>query len=89
MPKKWARRRSAGLEALRESGTVRSTHRSGGSGTMRLDYHVLDVFTDRRFSGNPLAVVLGAVDMGRPSLLLTRVRAVPSPPSMSVAAAFR
>jgi trans-2,3-dihydro-3-hydroxyanthranilate isomerase len=27
---------------------------------MRLDYHVLDVFTDRRFSGNPLAVVLGA-----------------------------
>lgn len=27
---------------------------------MRLDYHVLDVFTDTRFSGNPLAVVLGA-----------------------------
>ena len=27
---------------------------------MQLDYHVLDVFTDRRFSGNPLAVVLGA-----------------------------
>jgi trans-2,3-dihydro-3-hydroxyanthranilate isomerase len=27
---------------------------------MRLDYHVLDVFTDKRFSGNPLAVVLGA-----------------------------
>jgi trans-2,3-dihydro-3-hydroxyanthranilate isomerase len=27
---------------------------------MRLDYHVLDVFTDRRFSGNPLAVVHGA-----------------------------
>ncbi|MCB1515793.1 MAG: PhzF family phenazine biosynthesis protein [Hyphomicrobiaceae bacterium] len=27
---------------------------------MQLDYHVLDVFTDQRFSGNPLAVVLGA-----------------------------
>ena len=27
---------------------------------MRLDYHILDVFTDRRFGGNPLAVVLGA-----------------------------
>ena len=27
---------------------------------MRLDYHVLDVFTDQRFGGNPLAVVLGA-----------------------------
>ena len=28
--------------------------------TMRLDYHILDVFTDRRFGGNPLAVVLDA-----------------------------
>ena len=27
---------------------------------MPLDYHVLDVFTDKRFTGNPLAVVLGA-----------------------------
>ena len=27
---------------------------------MRLPYHVLDVFTDKRFGGNPLAVVLGA-----------------------------
>jgi trans-2,3-dihydro-3-hydroxyanthranilate isomerase len=27
---------------------------------MSLDYHVLDVFTDKPFSGNPLAVVLGA-----------------------------
>ena len=27
---------------------------------MQLDYHVLDVFTDQRFSGNPLAVVLDA-----------------------------
>ncbi len=26
----------------------------------RLDYHILDVFTDRAFTGNPLAVVLGA-----------------------------
>ncbi len=26
---------------------------------MQLDYHILDVFTDQRFSGNPLAVVLG------------------------------
>ncbi len=27
---------------------------------MRLRFHTLDVFTDRRFAGNPLAVVLGA-----------------------------
>jgi trans-2,3-dihydro-3-hydroxyanthranilate isomerase len=27
---------------------------------MRLAFHTLDVFTDKRFSGNPLAVVLGA-----------------------------
>ena len=27
---------------------------------MQLDYHILDVFTDKRFSGNPLAVVLDA-----------------------------
>ncbi|MFN3936734.1 MAG: PhzF family phenazine biosynthesis protein [Gemmobacter sp.] len=27
---------------------------------MMLDYHILDVFTDRPFAGNPLAVVLGA-----------------------------
>jgi trans-2,3-dihydro-3-hydroxyanthranilate isomerase len=30
---------------------------------MQLDYHILDVFTDQRFSGNPLAVVLGAGDL--------------------------
>ncbi|MDX2258891.1 MAG: PhzF family phenazine biosynthesis protein [Hyphomicrobiaceae bacterium] len=28
--------------------------------TMQYDYHVLDVFTDKPFHGNPLAVVLGA-----------------------------
>jgi trans-2,3-dihydro-3-hydroxyanthranilate isomerase len=28
--------------------------------SMRLAYHVLDVFTQQRFAGNPLAVVLGA-----------------------------
>ncbi|MGD9785815.1 MAG: PhzF family phenazine biosynthesis protein [Hyphomicrobiaceae bacterium] len=27
---------------------------------MDFDYHILDVFTDQRFGGNPLAVVLGA-----------------------------
>jgi trans-2,3-dihydro-3-hydroxyanthranilate isomerase len=27
---------------------------------MRFDYHILDVFTERRLAGNPLAVVLGA-----------------------------
>src|SRR5262245_17155351 len=27
---------------------------------MRLPYHILDVFTDTRFGGNPLAVVLDA-----------------------------
>jgi trans-2,3-dihydro-3-hydroxyanthranilate isomerase len=34
---------------------------------MRLSYHVLDVFTEKRFAGNPLAVVLGAdeLDGGR------------------------
>ncbi|MDQ1694792.1 MAG: trans-2,3-dihydro-3-hydroxyanthranilate isomerase [Frankiaceae bacterium] len=30
---------------------------------MRLDYHVLDVFTDRAFAGNPLAVVLDADEL--------------------------
>ena len=30
---------------------------------MRLDYHVLDVFTDKRFGGNPLAVVLDGDDL--------------------------
>jgi len=28
-----------------------------------LTYHVVDVFTDRPFAGNPLAVVLGADDL--------------------------
>jgi trans-2,3-dihydro-3-hydroxyanthranilate isomerase len=34
---------------------------------MRLDFHILDVFTSQRFTGNPLAVVLGAdaLDTGR------------------------
>jgi trans-2,3-dihydro-3-hydroxyanthranilate isomerase len=31
---------------------------------MRLTFHTLDVFTDRRFAGNPLAVVLGAEGVG-------------------------
>ncbi len=30
---------------------------------MRLDFHTLDVFTDTRFGGNPLAVVLDADDL--------------------------
>jgi trans-2,3-dihydro-3-hydroxyanthranilate isomerase len=30
---------------------------------MHLDYHVLDVFTETRFGGNPLAVVLAADDL--------------------------
>jgi trans-2,3-dihydro-3-hydroxyanthranilate isomerase len=30
---------------------------------MRLNYHVLDVFTERRFTGNPLAVVLAADEL--------------------------
>lgn len=30
---------------------------------MALKFHTLDVFTDRRFGGNPLAVVLGADDL--------------------------
>ncbi len=30
---------------------------------MRLPYHILDVFTNQRFGGNPLAVVLGADDL--------------------------
>jgi trans-2,3-dihydro-3-hydroxyanthranilate isomerase len=29
----------------------------------RLPYRIVDVFTDRPFSGNPLAVVLGADDL--------------------------
>lgn len=31
---------------------------------LSLDYHVVDVFTDRAFAGNPLAVVLGADRLG-------------------------
>lgn len=30
---------------------------------MQLNYYTLDVFTDRRFGGNPLAVILGADDL--------------------------
>jgi trans-2,3-dihydro-3-hydroxyanthranilate isomerase len=33
---------------------------SGSETIMKLDFHTLDVFTNRRFSGNPLAVVLDA-----------------------------
>jgi trans-2,3-dihydro-3-hydroxyanthranilate isomerase len=33
-----------------------------------LDYHVVDVFTDRTFAGNPLAVVLGADDLSTAQL---------------------
>lgn len=33
---------------------------------MQLDYHILDVFTDQRFSGNPLAVVLGGEGLSGP-----------------------
>jgi trans-2,3-dihydro-3-hydroxyanthranilate isomerase len=36
---------------------------------MALQFHTLDVFTDRRFSGNPLAVVQGADDLDTPKLL--------------------
>ena len=32
----------------------------GGTNLMALDFHTLDVFTDTRFGGNPLAVVHGA-----------------------------
>jgi trans-2,3-dihydro-3-hydroxyanthranilate isomerase len=35
---------------------------------MRLHYHVLDVFTERRFGGNPLAVVLAADGLERPDM---------------------
>jgi trans-2,3-dihydro-3-hydroxyanthranilate isomerase len=34
-----------------------------------LDYHILDVFTDRAFAGNPLAVVLGADGLGTAQML--------------------
>jgi trans-2,3-dihydro-3-hydroxyanthranilate isomerase len=47
------------LEAKEESGKVRR-HQPGTRSGMPLPYHVLDVFTDTRFSGNPLAVVLDA-----------------------------
>ncbi|HEU0130199.1 MAG TPA: PhzF family phenazine biosynthesis protein [Mycobacteriales bacterium] len=33
-----------------------------------LTYHVVDVFTDRAYAGNPLAVVLGADDLTTPQL---------------------
>jgi trans-2,3-dihydro-3-hydroxyanthranilate isomerase len=37
---------------------------AGRRRTMALTYHVLDVFTERPFGGNPLAVVLGADRLG-------------------------
>jgi trans-2,3-dihydro-3-hydroxyanthranilate isomerase len=52
------------LEGLEESGRVRATTSAqAGSNAMRLDYYVLDVFTDTRFGGNPLAVVLEGDDL--------------------------
>ena len=33
---------------------------------MELDFHTLDVFTDRRFAGNPLAVIHGADGLDTP-----------------------
>lgn len=36
---------------------------------MALQFHTLDVFTDRRFSGNPLAVVQGADGLDTPMML--------------------
>jgi trans-2,3-dihydro-3-hydroxyanthranilate isomerase len=47
------------LEACTESGKV-PRQRKPGLSAMQLTYHVLDVFTDTRFGGNPLAVVLDA-----------------------------
>jgi trans-2,3-dihydro-3-hydroxyanthranilate isomerase len=35
---------------------------------MQLQFHILDVFTDKRFSGNPLAVVLDADALERPRM---------------------
>ena len=35
---------------------------------MQLDYHILDVFTEQRFSGNPLAVVLDAEELKAPAM---------------------
>jgi trans-2,3-dihydro-3-hydroxyanthranilate isomerase len=35
---------------------------------MALTFHTLDVFTDRRFGGNPLAVVLGADELAPPQM---------------------
>jgi trans-2,3-dihydro-3-hydroxyanthranilate isomerase len=46
------------LDREEESGKVNQHDIAGAA--MRLDYHVLDVFTDKRFGGNPLAVVLDA-----------------------------
>ena len=56
----WAHPVAGCLEPHGESGRVeRGSAVRTGCG-MRLDYHVLDVFTDQRFGGNPLAVVLDA-----------------------------
>ena len=40
----------------------------GDSGSGRLQYDVVDVFTDRAFAGNPLAVVYGAERLGTKQL---------------------
>lgn len=46
------------------SATVSDPSGSNPGTGMQLRYHVLDVFTDTRFGGNPLAVVLGADELG-------------------------
>ena len=44
------------LHRIRQSAAPRAAR----AFPMQLNYHVLDVFTDTRFGGNPLAVVLDA-----------------------------
>ncbi|MGE0769912.1 MAG: PhzF family phenazine biosynthesis protein [Hyphomicrobiaceae bacterium] len=46
------------MEGLPKSGIVSATAQMGDD--MRLKFHTLDVFTTKRFGGNPLAVVLDA-----------------------------
>jgi trans-2,3-dihydro-3-hydroxyanthranilate isomerase len=50
---------SAHLEGLQKSGIVRAM-RATPESPMRLKFYTLDVFTEQRFGGNPLVVVLDA-----------------------------
>ena len=55
-----AGRRAGGIRDIRAASSTRARSDNPGEFSMRRRFATLDVFTDRRFAGNPLAVVLDA-----------------------------